>query len=760
MQKVGVEAIVAGLGSFLGDMKKVDKSIKDLIPGSNLLSRAFEGVGSVVQWLTGSVFRVLEYTLGNLLASAIQSVVGWLRDLVTGAMDSADEFAKLQLRLERLNFNSLTESGEEYTDIMAEAVRLTKEQIAWATRLAASTPFDAKDVTNVYTLARGYEFTADEAKSLTEAVIDFTSGMGLSATEMERVIINFGQMRQQGKLNGQDLKDLARGAFVPVNRVLEITAQKLGMTTEEFNKLRSRGALSADAVNVFRESFEELVGVRFEGAAEKMGSVFSVAKENIEGLIRDLIGMNVVMPVLNILGERMQAITEAIASSDERWNSLTASMSRIGEAVAGIITDLMGIAPSAEGIADALLTGLDKIADWLEEHRDDIVAWAQKSAKWVGEELLPKITELWGILFGSEGEPGAIQKFGDWAQNTLFPFLQQQILPVLQDISDLIFGAEEDSDLATSINEINGTPLQNVLYIIMSLKPLLEPLKELFGAIGDVIITAFGGEEPESFAEFVTNTLVPAIQDLTKFIDENKEGLANLIKVLLLMSILGTVAAWVVSLTIKILAFLAAVGGAVIITPIILAVVAVFNILKNNITTVVNIILLLIEHLKNRFTDWKNNWTQTINDVVTAFKNKDWAGIGKAIIDGLIRGVQSDVSRLMSLVSGIATQVINNFRANLRIKSPSAIFEDIGEKTIQGFAEGITNAIGLAKRAMSQVTGATLSIGAMAPARLAGAMAPGTVSNNTTNNLTLNMQSSAPTENIIADFEMMRSMVS
>ena len=48
MEKIGVEAVVAGLTSFLGDMKKVDKSITDLVPSNSLLSKAFQSVGNSI----------------------------------------------------------------------------------------------------------------------------------------------------------------------------------------------------------------------------------------------------------------------------------------------------------------------------------------------------------------------------------------------------------------------------------------------------------------------------------------------------------------------------------------------------------------------------------------------------------------------------------------------------------------------------------------------------------------------------------------
>ena len=114
---------------------------------------------------------------------------------------------------------------------------MTKEQLTWLQKLAVTTPYDNNDISNMYTLARSYDFADDKARQMTDDITNFASGMGLTSEEMQRVIINFGQLQAQGKLNGQELRDLARGSFVPINAILDKMKTKLGLTTEEFDKI-------------------------------------------------------------------------------------------------------------------------------------------------------------------------------------------------------------------------------------------------------------------------------------------------------------------------------------------------------------------------------------------------------------------------------------------------------------------------------------------------------------------------------------------
>lgn len=785
--KIGVQAVVSGLSSFLGDMGKVDSSIKKLISPTNILGGTFSWLGGVVSGVVGGALRTLEYALGSLLASAIQSVVKWLKEMGAGVLESADSFQKLEIRLQRLNFNTLRDSGLEYNDAMTEAIRLTKEQIDWTIRLGAQTPYDARDIADIYTLARGYGFTAEEAKGLTESVVDFTAGMGLTNVELERVIVNFGQLRQQGKLNSQDLRDLARGAFVPINKILEITAEKLGITVEEFNKLKQAGKLTGDAVDIFRQSFEEFVGANFEGAAIALGNVFSVARQNVEGLIRDMLGMYVVGPVLFTIGSYVQSLTDTITDNDERWNILTESLKRIGASAVNIINRILEMSATGEEFADAFVEGLDNIASWLETNEDAIVQWVQDAVKWLKDELLPAITQVWGWLFGTSAEEGAIQKFGAWLKNDLVPWVEGTAMPIFRDLIDLLTGKFEVENAES--------PLAGVIDIIAAITENLPVAKELLGAFGEVIQAAFGGDQPKTFAEFIRDTVVPALYDLAAWVRENKEGLALLLKGFLALEIIG----FVVGLFASLIGIVVATGAAIVtlaaivFTPfkLIISLVSTlvtgfqwlgallmtstatafgvfiaavaglivqFKFLEFQIRMAVGAAKILVDGFTGNFNALLTIVKTTISQVLDAIRNGDWLGAGAAIIHGLINGITANGAYLINILVQLAKNAIAAAKATLGIRSPSTVFFGIGEQLMLGFAEGITEASRMAVKAM-QGASAAVTIPALQSAQIAmSAMPTNSVTNNTSNQYNLNIHTSAPTENIIQDFDMLASL--
>jgi len=377
MEKIGVEAVVAGLTSFLGDMKSIDKSITDLVPSSSLLTKAFQGIGNIVEWLTGSVFRVLEYTLGNLISSAIQAVTQQIKELIAGTIEAGNEFQTLQIRLQKFNFNAATESGMDFSSAMETATQQTQEQLTWLQRLAAQTPYDLTDIASVYTLARSYGFVSDEAKNLTSKIADFAAGMGLGNTEIERIVVNFGQMVQQGKVTQREMNDLARGAFVPVNDVLKLMQEQTGLTGSAFDDFRN----SAEGVNAFMTAFSTLVEQRFTGSTNAMARTWKGATDNIKDFVKSIIGLDVVKPVLDTLGgyvanfleaftrvpteaERMAAEMEGITIRDP-FEEITATAQTIGKTISGIISDIFGLGPTADDLAIRLVDGVKAFSDWL-----------------------------------------------------------------------------------------------------------------------------------------------------------------------------------------------------------------------------------------------------------------------------------------------------------------------------------------------------------------------------------------------------------
>lgn len=710
----------------------MDDSIAKVGGNAGLLGKAFSFVGDVISGLVSGALRILEYTLGSLLASAIRSVISAVKELISSTIEAGSEFQTLELRLRNLNLNAALNSTSNYTEAMNMATEATKEQLAWIQKLAIQTPYDTQDIANVFTLARSYGFAADESQTLTESISNFAAGMGLGNQEIERIIVNFGQMVQQGKASGREMTDLARGAFVPVNDILKIMQEETGLTGDAFDEFRNSG----EGVQSFINAFIQLVGQRFPDSARTMARTFQGATDNLKDFVKSIFGLNVVKPVLDTIGGAIADVLDAFtkvrvtdvlgeedAGAFTFWEKIVEDAKRIGDSISDIVTGITGLLPSADSIALSIVDGMESLASWLEDHEGQIT--------------------------------GFFEGIRDAIMNDVVPFIRDELIPNFKKISDWV---TDNKDL----------------------------IFEFFTTLGEIVGTVFtnltGGAEGPS-----TEGILGGIQSFMQFVVDNKDAISDwatvIVGAVVAFSILSAILTTVVAIIIKIIGFvLGAIGiwtalvsvmevvGAVFaaviaflspIGPILLVIVAAIimviiwiklfqftiNQWKAAITAAIGVV-------KEGFVTLKSTVQSAITQAMEAARRADWVGVGKAIILGIVRGITTMVSTLVSAAVAAVTAAYEAAKGALGIESPSKLFAKIGEFTMQGMAKGIVEGAGMVVDAM---TGAMAQIAqpAMAMASPAGSSS---VTNNNTRNLSLTVNSSARTEPIIQDFNMLQAM--
>jgi len=81
------------------------------------------------------------------------------------------------------------------------------------------------------------------------------------------------------------------------------------------------------------------------------------------------------------------------------------------------------------------------------------------------------------------------------------------------------------------------------------------------------------------------------------------------------------------------------------------------------------------------------------------FSSGRWRTAGQSMISGLVAGVQAGGAQLRAAVAGVAAGALNTFRDTLGIRSPSAVFAQLGLAIPQGVAAGV-------ERGSAEATGA------------------------------------------------------
>lgn len=195
----------------------------------------------------------------------------------------------------------------------AEQAKSLLEDLA---RFGARTPFELKEVEQgakqLLAMGAGADDLIDELRMLG----DISAGLSVP---MERLILNFGQVRLQGKLTGRELRDFAV-AGVPL---IDELATTMGVAKEEVADLVSEGKIGFAEVEAAFESMTS-EGGRFhnlmQNQSETTAGQFSNLKDEINLLARDMgkIELPVAKDLIQALRE-MVAIFESLSTSQQKF---------------------------------------------------------------------------------------------------------------------------------------------------------------------------------------------------------------------------------------------------------------------------------------------------------------------------------------------------------------------------------------------------------------------------------------------------------
>lgn len=176
---------------------------------------------------------------------------------------------------------------EQYTtslEVMLGSAEKASAMIAEMREFAAKTPLTLDNVISSGTLLMGYGADESNLIDTMTKLGDLASG---NAEKMDRITLAYGQMLAKGKVTGEELRQMAE-AGVPLQTAL---AESIGVTSEEFSKMVSKGEVGIDALN---KAITELTtgDGKFAGMMEKqsqtMQGMLSTMQDNITEFFRKM----------------------------------------------------------------------------------------------------------------------------------------------------------------------------------------------------------------------------------------------------------------------------------------------------------------------------------------------------------------------------------------------------------------------------------------------------------------------------------------
>lgn len=404
-----ISALQKVFQAITAPIKKAWEAIKDF--GVELATKVWDGVKKVGQAifdflnpipeLFDMIKRTASIAFGVLVRDTIRNIGEAIQNLAAGALQAASNFQLLEIRLrglalrdiiENYNESGIVRTPEMMADAFKQASTEAKELLLWVSRIAIQSPFSTQDVANAFTMAKGFGLTTEMAKSSTEAVMNFAAGMGLSGDQMERILINFGQMWTQGKITGTELRDLARGSLVPTTRIFELMGKKVGKTAAEMRKLASEGKVS---VSDFINTFNEMAMTDFPDAAKNMTRTLEGLKEKVKDFGETYFGFFLIKPSLDVITGRLSDLFD-LFMGNERF---LASIETVGQAF-GTLMDTLFNPEINTAIVDKISSALEGIARVIAAISTGDWALIQETLKQLGipQWVIDAAVSLWDAL--------------------------------------------------------------------------------------------------------------------------------------------------------------------------------------------------------------------------------------------------------------------------------------------------------------------------------------------------------------------------
>jgi hypothetical protein len=436
----GILGIAASIGSAIVNVgKKIIGWVEGIV--KSVLSTIGDVLSTIFNMLTGGIFQAGWNNLGNtilgsmfkfeVLKQAIRGVVNEIQSLSKEAFDAA---TGLQTLTARLNFLIASQYQAktgivDFNAAIAAVIPTTQSLLHWMAKLALASPVGIDEISKTLSMSIAMGWTAEEAKKLTKAIVDYTSAIGLSSDTAEKIIYNFAQMREQAKVTGTELRDLGRGAFVPIIRILDLmyTTLQKGSDAEKaftgtFQEFRDAAAAGTVDVNAFFTAFEDYVATYLPDAAYKMNYTFAAVINNLHDLFQIMLGWEVLGPMIEEITKPVQDLIASFGTDE----ALLAAQ-RIGLALKevvkdiksglGYIFDALGKSISAMGMA---LPSVEQVVKTLIEFGLALVEVGKAIAGFITKFITP-IAEKIGAKFGPTFEKMR-KNFFEWGADLIVGF--------------------------------------------------------------------------------------------------------------------------------------------------------------------------------------------------------------------------------------------------------------------------------------------------------------------------------------------------
>jgi tape measure domain-containing protein len=195
----------------------------------------------------GIHFKDLERIVsGILISQAFYRIMNAVEDAAKSVLTFSNNMQMAAISMEY--FLGSKERAESFLNVIKD--------------FAAVTPFTTEQAVNMSKRLMAMGFAAENVKGVLGIMTDAAAASGGTAEQMDRIVLALGQMKTNGYIAGQELRQLAE-AGIPAYKILQ---QELGLTTDQLRKigkLKISGDIGVAAILTGLEK-------RYKGAAARI----------------------------------------------------------------------------------------------------------------------------------------------------------------------------------------------------------------------------------------------------------------------------------------------------------------------------------------------------------------------------------------------------------------------------------------------------------------------------------------------------------
>jgi len=313
-------ALTARVGQFESAMKGANQTIKGLQSQISRLEKA--GAANTAKITRG--FEDMKRTMGGVRTKII-GLVGAL-----GAMRALKAGLDFSMELERSKIAFTTMTG---------SATVAEQTLNNLKAFSATTPFQFPDIVAASKKLMAFGVSAGALQNRLQMLGDISAGANVPIGDLANI---FGKIKAKGKAMTEEIMQMAERG-IPIVQVL---AEKFGVSTEEILKMAEQGQLSFDVIDSALNSMTASGGI-FEGMMVNMSETtsgkLSTLKDNfllLAGAIGDKL-----RPHIETLIDKTMELIEFVKNLDQKTIDIAVSVVKWTAAIVAsfvIIKKVMG----------------------------------------------------------------------------------------------------------------------------------------------------------------------------------------------------------------------------------------------------------------------------------------------------------------------------------------------------------------------------------------------------------------------------------